>query len=328
VTIELLVVAGGVALMGALAWYFFAPRKATHAQIQDGRQVVDITVKGGYSPSLIRVQAGTPVQLRFHRQENSDCTARVVFPDLRKSASLAAFGTTTMDLAIDQPGEYGWACGTNMLHGTVIAEEGGDGDGLRAKAERAETPLASPEQGGDEVVEAARGVEGGILRRGHMKDEEPPVREPGTVPEVAEAHSRRAQRQDSGSPQTATAQRKERLNGPRVSSLLLAGPRTRSSMARPCRLIESGTHRPGLGAGRPACGAVAGRPVADRSRRWLAGSQPREVMRSRHAASQRRQASAQTRQCSCIEAWLSHSSPQALQAAAQASSTARVRLAS
>ncbi|RBY92497.1 ATPase P [Blastococcus sp. TF02-8] len=157
-TTELIVVAGGVALTGALAWYFFAPRKATHAEVHDGRQVVDITVKGGYSPSLIRVEAGSPVQLRFHRQENSDCTARVVFPDLRKSASLAAFGTTTMDLAIDQPGEYGWACGMNMLHGTLIAEEGGEGDGLRAKAERPETPLASPEQGGGDVVEAARGV--------------------------------------------------------------------------------------------------------------------------------------------------------------------------
>ena len=64
--------------MGVLAWYFVAPRKATHAQVQGGRQVIDITVKGGYSPSLIRVQAGTPIQLRFHRQENSDCTARVV----------------------------------------------------------------------------------------------------------------------------------------------------------------------------------------------------------------------------------------------------------
>ncbi|MDK3256640.1 heavy metal translocating P-type ATPase [Blastococcus capsensis] len=157
-TSELVVVLGGVALIAALAWYFFAPRKATHAQLEAGRQVVDVTVKGGYSPSLIRVQAGTPVRLRFHRQENSDCTARVVFPDLRKSASLAAFGTTTMDLAIDEPGEYGWACGMNMLHGTLVAESPDGDEGPRGKAEAAQAPLSSPEQGGDEVVEAARGV--------------------------------------------------------------------------------------------------------------------------------------------------------------------------
>ena len=56
--------------------------------------------------------------------------------------------------------------------------------------------------------------------------------------------------------------------------------------------------------------------------------QPRLLIRSRQAVSQRRHASAQTRQCSCMEACRSHSSPQALHAAAQASRTARVRLAS
>ena len=39
---------------------------------------------------------------------------------------------------------------------------------------------------------------GGILRRGQAEDDQPPAGEPGTVPEVAEAHCRRAQRQDSG----------------------------------------------------------------------------------------------------------------------------------
>ncbi|MDQ3735802.1 MAG: heavy metal translocating P-type ATPase [Actinomycetota bacterium] len=157
---EITVVVGGLALIGALAWYFFAPRKAAHPHVEGGRQVVDITLKGGYSPNLIQVEAGTPVRLRFNRQENSDCTARVVFPDLRKSASLAAFGTTTLDLDLDEPGEYSWACGMNMLHGTLVAEPPGadGGGGLREKAERRETPLASPDQGGEEVVEAGRGV--------------------------------------------------------------------------------------------------------------------------------------------------------------------------
>jgi Cu+-exporting ATPase len=157
---DIAVILGGIALIAILAWYFFSPQKATHAQVEDGRQVVDITVKGGYSPSLIRVEAGKPVRLRFDRQENSDCTARVVFPDFRKSASLAAFGTTTLDLDVAEPGEYSWACGMNMLHGTLVADapDGQGGDSNLDRAKRGETPLAAPEQGGDEVVEAARGV--------------------------------------------------------------------------------------------------------------------------------------------------------------------------
>ena len=45
---------------------------------------------------------------------------------------------------------------------------------------------------------------------------------------------------------------------------------------------------------------------------------------ARQACSQRRQASPQTRQCSCIRACRSHSSPQLLQMATQASSSGRV----
>ena len=52
---DVLVIAGGAGLIAVLAWYFFSPQKATRAQVSGGVQTVDITVKGGYSPSLIRV---------------------------------------------------------------------------------------------------------------------------------------------------------------------------------------------------------------------------------------------------------------------------------
>ncbi len=85
-------------------------------------------VKGGYSPNLIRVQEGVPLRLVFDRQENSDCSARVVFPDFGVSRSLAAFGRTTVELLPTRAGQFGFACGMNMLHGTLVVEAG-DGDG-------------------------------------------------------------------------------------------------------------------------------------------------------------------------------------------------------
>ncbi len=45
----------GLVLIGA---YVCAPQEAAHAQVEGGRQVVDITVKGGHSPNLVRVEAG------------------------------------------------------------------------------------------------------------------------------------------------------------------------------------------------------------------------------------------------------------------------------
>jgi len=91
-------------------------------------QEIQIMVKGGYSPNLIRVQEGVPLRLVFDRQENSDCSARVVFPDFGVSRSLAAFGRTTVELLPTRAGQFGFACGMNMLHGTLVVEAG-DGDG-------------------------------------------------------------------------------------------------------------------------------------------------------------------------------------------------------
>lgn len=56
--------------------------------------------------------------------------------------------------------------------------------------------------------------------------------------------------------------------------------------------------------------------------------QPSAEINSRQACSQRWHALAQMSQCSCIDACLTHSAPQALQAAAQVSRTVRVRLSS
>src|SRR6266498_1670722 len=109
-----------------------APR--SHAGNGDHRQ-------GGYSPNLIRVKEGVPLRLVFDRQENSDCSSRVVFPDFGVSKSLAAFGRTTVELMPARTGEFGFACGMNMLHGTLVVEAG-NGSG-EMPAETSETALVA-----------------------------------------------------------------------------------------------------------------------------------------------------------------------------------------
>jgi P-type Cu+ transporter len=125
---EILVTAAGLALIAGLGWFFFGPKQGRRAELRGGFQEVEITVKGGYSPNLIRVREGVPLRLVFDRQENSDCSSRVVFPDFGVSRSLAAFGRTTVELMPARAGEFGFACGMNMLHGTLFVEAG-DGEG-------------------------------------------------------------------------------------------------------------------------------------------------------------------------------------------------------
>jgi Cu+-exporting ATPase len=119
---EILVTAGGIALIAALAYFFFGPKEARRAEVRGGLQEVEITVKGGYSPSLIRVQQGVPLRLVFDRQERGECTSEVVFPDFRLRRSLPAFARTVIVLTPERSGEFGFACGMNMVHGTLLVE--------------------------------------------------------------------------------------------------------------------------------------------------------------------------------------------------------------
>ncbi|HZA26564.1 MAG TPA: cupredoxin domain-containing protein, partial [Actinomycetota bacterium] len=130
---EILVTAGGIALIAALAYFFFGPKEARRAEVRGGLQEVEITVKGGYSPSLIRVQQGVPLRLVFDRQERGECTSEVVFPDFRLRRALPAFARTTIDLTPERSGEFGFACGMNMVHGTLLVEPA-EGNGARTDA--------------------------------------------------------------------------------------------------------------------------------------------------------------------------------------------------
>ena len=100
-------------------WFFFAPRKAYRAPLRDGVQEAVVEVKGGYSPAVIEAEAGVPLRLIFNRKEDGECSSHVVFSDFGVDLALPAFRTTTLTLHPDQPGEYPFACGMNMLHGML-----------------------------------------------------------------------------------------------------------------------------------------------------------------------------------------------------------------
>ncbi|GAA5518531.1 potassium-transporting ATPase ATP-binding subunit [Demequina sediminis] len=111
--------AAALLLTALIGWYFFGPKKSRRAQVDGGVQVVTVSVKGGYSPDVVEVVQGVPVRMVFDRQESGDCSSRVVFPDFKVNQSLPAYATTAVDFTPQEIGEYGFACGMNMLHGKV-----------------------------------------------------------------------------------------------------------------------------------------------------------------------------------------------------------------
>jgi P-type Cu+ transporter len=119
---DVVVVLGAVAALAGLGWFFFGPRNARTAELAGGVQRVTVTVRGGYNPEVVRVRQGVPVELTFDRQESGDCTSRVVFPDFQISAALPAYQQTTIRFDPRQPGDFGFACGMNMVHGWLVVE--------------------------------------------------------------------------------------------------------------------------------------------------------------------------------------------------------------
>ncbi len=118
-TSEWVVIAGGLAAIAWVNWYFFATGRAT-ATVQ-GSEVV-ITVAGGYSPATIRARAGFPLRLVFDRKDTSSCSEEVVFPDFGVRKFLPTGERTAIEITPPKPGKYEFMCGMSMLRGTVIAE--------------------------------------------------------------------------------------------------------------------------------------------------------------------------------------------------------------
>jgi P-type Cu+ transporter len=141
--VDIIVILAAMAALAGLGWFFFGPLKATAAVLAGGVQRLEVTVRGGYSPEVIRVRQGVPVELTFDRQESGDCTSRVVFPDFRVSAALPAWQRTTVRLDPGEPGESGFACGMNMIHGTLIVEPAAGGVAVSGTADEGKDQAAA-----------------------------------------------------------------------------------------------------------------------------------------------------------------------------------------
>jgi plastocyanin domain-containing protein len=133
-TTDWIVLAGGVAAIAWVNWYFFfAQRRAVTvgASVPDasgtgvmatGTPEVNIVVRGGYDPGTIRVPVGQPVRLVFNREDTSSCSEEIVIPDFNIRRFLPTGVKVAIEVTPPKPGRYEFHCGMGMLHGALIAE--------------------------------------------------------------------------------------------------------------------------------------------------------------------------------------------------------------
>jgi hypothetical protein len=82
-------------------------------------QRVSIVVTDGYDPETVIVEAGVPVEIAF--SEGHGCLGKVVFEALGIEADLEDGGAVVSLPALER-GTYGFRCGRDIVHGSLIAE--------------------------------------------------------------------------------------------------------------------------------------------------------------------------------------------------------------
>jgi Cu+-exporting ATPase len=123
---DVLVVVLGVAAIAWELWYFLWPRPRDEAGSRGGVQEIRVTVRQGFEPDVIPVEAGRPVRLTFYRDETAACSGELVFDSLDLHRSLPAYQPTVVEFTPTHPGDYPFRCAGAPLVGRVVALVGRD----------------------------------------------------------------------------------------------------------------------------------------------------------------------------------------------------------
>ncbi|MBI4470996.1 MAG: cupredoxin domain-containing protein [Acidobacteria bacterium] len=103
------------------------PDKKDHTGSDEGdvqSATVELTERG-YDPKSLRLKRGIPVRLTFIRKTDDTCGMEVVIPEWNLKRDLPLNEPVVLEFRPDKSGEFSFACGMGMLHGSIVV--GGKG---------------------------------------------------------------------------------------------------------------------------------------------------------------------------------------------------------
>ena len=87
---------------------------ANNVSIVDGKQIIEITARGGYQPRKSIAKAGIPTIIRFNTNGTFDCSSSVRIPSMGISKSLPQTGSTDIDIGTQKVATLQGTCGMGM----------------------------------------------------------------------------------------------------------------------------------------------------------------------------------------------------------------------
>ena len=95
------------------------PAKSNGGTTQEVQvQVTD----SGFEPARVLLKTGTPARISFTRTSDKTCATAVVFPSLKIQRDLPLNTPVLIEFTPARPGEIAFACGVNMLKGTIVVQ--------------------------------------------------------------------------------------------------------------------------------------------------------------------------------------------------------------
>lgn len=116
----LLSVLASVVIIGGAIYFTQSPAPANvggegiNVSIVDGKQIIEISAKGGYSPIRSTAKANIPTILRVRTSGTFDCSSAVRIPSMGISKNLPPSGTTDIDLGNPKVSVLDGTCGMGM----------------------------------------------------------------------------------------------------------------------------------------------------------------------------------------------------------------------
>ncbi|MEO2075373.1 MAG: cupredoxin domain-containing protein [Bacillus sp. (in: firmicutes)] len=81
-----------------------------------------LVTKTGYTPNVIRVKKGVPIELDINNPLEDSCLSTFMIPDFNIKNINLKVGTTILSFTPDKTGKYTFSCGMEMFKGTIIVE--------------------------------------------------------------------------------------------------------------------------------------------------------------------------------------------------------------
>ena len=91
-----------------------------NVSIVDGKQMITISAKGGYSPKVTSAKSGIPTVINVDTQGTFDCSSALTIPSLGYRNNLPPSGETTIDVPPQNAGTtMRGLCAMGMYHFAV-----------------------------------------------------------------------------------------------------------------------------------------------------------------------------------------------------------------